>query len=57
MNIEERIMHYINSHPTKEDPNIKWEFIFNGKRAWENVCYMRCQNTGLVLFIPSTLFA
>jgi hypothetical protein len=57
MNIEERIMHYINSHPTKEDPNIKWEFIFNGKRAWENVCYMRCQNTGLVLFIPSVIFA
>ena len=34
----------------------QWECVFNGRRQWKNVSYMRCQDTGLIMFLPFFLF-
>ena len=34
----------------------EWEAVFDGKRRWENIAYMRCRLTGLLLFLPPLLW-
>ena len=53
MNLEERITQYAMSG---DFSGFQWECVFDGKRRWENVAYMRCQLTGMLLFLPPCLF-
>ena len=52
MNLEERITQYA----TNTGEGFQWECVFDGKQRWENVAYMRCASTGMLLFIPPYLF-
>ncbi len=53
MNLEERITQYAMNG---DFSGCQWECVFDGKRRWENVAYMRCTLTGILLFIPPYLF-
>ncbi len=52
MNLEERIAQYALS----VGKGFQWEFVFDGRKRWENVAYMRCKVSGTLLFLPPFLY-
>ena len=52
MNLGEKITQYAMTW----GDGFQWECVFDGKKRWENVAYMRCKISGTLLFLPPFLY-